>query len=108
MPTEDGSFELGLLPVKKWNWRTFATSYGLLGGLILFLVLFGFIFPDELLLNSNYHVTELVPRPPLRPEKQLKLRTKTLRAKLLPKDPVFRAPKLVCTSRSRRKSNHPK
>jgi TonB family protein len=101
MPTENGSFELGLLPVKKWNWRTFATSYGLLGGLVLFLILFGFVFPDELLLNSNYHVTELVPRPPLRPEKQLRLKTKTLRAKLLPKDPVFRAPKLVVPREAR-------
>jgi TonB family protein len=38
-------------------------------------------------------VTELVPRPPLRPEKLPK--PKVLHAKLLPKEPVFKAPKLI-------------
>ena len=29
MPTYDRGFQLGLLPERKWDWRTFATSYGL-------------------------------------------------------------------------------
>ncbi len=29
MPTYDRDFQLGLLPERKWNWRTFAASYGL-------------------------------------------------------------------------------
>jgi TonB family protein len=99
MPTEDSSLELGLLPEKKWNWRTFAASYGLLTSLVLFLILFSVMVPDTLLLNMNYHVTELVPRPPLRPEKRAK--TKVLRAKLLPKVPVFRAPKLIVPHEAR-------
>ena len=35
MPTYGHDFQLGLLPEKKWNWRTFAASYGILAGLIL-------------------------------------------------------------------------
>jgi TonB family protein len=107
MPTDDSSLELGLLPVKKWNWRTFVASYGFLTGLVLFLMLFGIIFPDTLLISSNYHVIELVPRPPLRPEKRLKLKTKTLRAKLLPTVPLFRAPKLVVPREARLQKQHP-
>lgn len=103
MPTEESSFELGLIPEKKWNWRTFAASYGMLSGLVLFLILFGLVVPDTLLLNSNYHVTELVPRPPLKPEKLPKHKTKALRAKLLPKVPVFRAPKLIVPREARMK-----
>jgi TonB family protein len=93
MPTDDRSFQLGLLPEKKWNWRTFVASYGIVSGLIVFLILFGIIMPDTLLITSNYHITELVPRPALRPEK---LPTpKLLHAKLLPPEPVFQAPKLI-------------
>jgi len=95
MPTDDGAFQLGLLPEQKWNWRTFATSYGIVTGLILFLIFFGIIVPETLLITANYHVTELVPRPALRPEKLVRPKVQPLHAKLLPRDPVFRAPKLV-------------
>jgi TonB family protein len=93
MPTEQRGFELGLLPEKKWDWRTFVASYGMLTCLIVVLILFGIIVPDTLLITANYHVTELVPRPPLRPERLP--RPKVLHAKLLPKVPVFKAPKLI-------------
>jgi TonB family protein len=93
MPTDDRSFQLGLLPEKKWNWRTFVASYGIVSGLIVFLILFGIIMPDTLLITANYHITELVPRPALRPETLPK--PKLLHAKLLPPEPVFQAPKLI-------------
>lgn len=107
MPMEASRLELGLLPDKKWDWRTFVASYGMLSCLVLFLVLFGIIFPDTLLLNSNYHVTELVPRPPLRPERRPKLKVKALHAKLLPAVPVLRVPKLVVPHEVRAKKEHP-
>jgi len=69
MSTFEHDFQLGLLPEKKWNWRTFAASYGLVTSGVLLLALFGIIVPETLQLNSNYHVTELVPRPSLVPEK---------------------------------------
>ena len=68
MPTNDRDFQLGLLPEKKWNWRTFAASYGMVSGLVLLLIFFGVLTPETLAHHSNYHVTELVPRPALRPE----------------------------------------
>ena len=95
MPTYDGGFQLGLLPEKKWNWRTFATSYGLLTGLILLLILFAIIMPDTLDITANYHVTELIPRPSLRPQALPKPKRLPVHAKLLPPEPVFQAPKLI-------------
>ena len=95
MPTYDCSYQLGLLPEKKWNWRTFVASYGFLTGLILLLILFGIIMPDTLLITANYHVTELIARPPLRPEALPKPKPLPVRAKLLPREPVFQAPKLI-------------
>ena len=107
MSTEACSLELGLLPEKKWDWRTFVASYGMLSCLVLLLLLFGVIFPDTLLINSNYHVTELVPLPPLRPERQPKLKVKALPVKLLPAPRVLRAPKLVVPREVRAKKEHP-
>jgi TonB family protein len=95
MPTYDRGFQLGLLPEKKWNWRTFATSYGLLTAMILLLMIIGVMTSDTLLPSINYQVTELVPRPALRPEKLPKPKPLPLHAKLLPPAPVFEAPKLV-------------
>src|ERR1700676_1700187 len=95
MPTYDCSYQLGLLPEKKWNWRTFVASYGFLTGLILLLILFGIIMPDTLLITPIYHVTELIARPPLRPEALPKPKPLPVHAKLLPPEPVFQAPKIV-------------
>ena len=95
MPTYDGSFQLGLLPEKKWNWRTFATSYGLLTALILLMAIVGIMAQDTLIPSVNYHVTELIPRPSLRPEALPKPKPLPLRAKLLPPPPVIESPKLI-------------
>ncbi len=95
MPTSDRDFELGLLPEKKWNWRTFLASYGMVSCLVLLLIFFGVLMPETLLITSNYHVTELVPRPALRPEPLPKPKRLPVHAKLLPKEPVFQTPKLI-------------
>jgi TonB family protein len=95
MPTYDRGFQLGLLPEKKWDWRTFATSYGLLTGLILLLILVGIMTSDTLIPGVSYHVTELIPRPSLRPEALPKPKPLPMHAKLLPREPVFQAPKLI-------------
>jgi len=96
MPTSNREFQLGLLPEKKWDWRTFVASYGIVAALILFFVLFGILVPDTLKITANYHVTELIPRPALKPEALPKPKPLPVRAKLLPPpEPVFQAPKLV-------------
>jgi TonB family protein len=95
MPTYDRGFQLGLLPERKWDWRTFATSYGLLSALILLLAIVGIMSQDSLISAVNYHVTELVPRPSLTPEAPPKAKPLPLHAKLLPAQPVLEAPKLI-------------
>ena len=95
MPSYNRSFQLGLLPEHKWNWRTFAASYGLVTALIVFLMFFGLIMPDKLQIGANYHVTELIPLPALRPEPLPKPKPLPLHAKLLPPPPVFDTPKLI-------------
>lgn len=95
MPTYDRGFQLGLLPEKKWDWRTFAASYGILSGLIVLLIVVGIMATDTLLPGVTYHVTELIPRPSLRPERLPKPKPLPLHAKLLPPEPVFQAPKLI-------------
>jgi len=107
MPTYDGGFQLGLLPEKKWNWRTFATSYGLLTGLILLLMVIGVMTSDTILPSVNYHVTELIPRPALRPEPLPKPKPLPVHAKLLPPTPVFEKPKLVVPQEVHAPKPHP-
>jgi TonB family protein len=94
MSTDDRDFQLGLLPEKKWDWRTFAASYGSVTALVLLLIFFGILVPGTLLI-TNYHITELIPRPSLRPEPLPK--PQRVHAKLLPKthEPVFEKPKLI-------------
>ena len=48
MPVSYQQFQLGLLPENKWNWRSFAASYGLVTALIVFLILLGILVPDTL------------------------------------------------------------
>ncbi len=95
MPTYDRSFKLGLLPERKWNWRTFAASYGMLVALILLLIVVGIMTSDTLIPMVNYHVTELVPMPALRPEPPPPPKPLPVHAKLLPPEPVFQTPKLI-------------
>ena len=97
MATYTRGFQLGLLPDKKWDWRTFAASYGIVIAVVLFFILFGIIMPDTLQLAPNFHVTELIPMPALRPEPAPAPKPLPLHAKLLPPKPVpvFEAPRLV-------------
>ena len=95
MPTYDGGFQLGLLPEKKRDWRTFAASYILITALVIFFIMLNLIMPETLKLTLNYHVTELIPRPALKPEPLPKPKPLPVHAKLLPPAPVFETPKLV-------------
>jgi TonB family protein len=94
MATYSRGFQLGLLPETKWNWRTFAASYGFITCLLLFFLLFGLIMPESLQLKRNFHVTELIPLPAMRPERTVH-KPLPIHAKLLPPAPVFQAPKLI-------------
>jgi TonB family protein len=94
MATYSRGFQLGLLPEKKWDWRTFAASYGFITLLILFFLLFGLIMPESLQLRPNFHITELIPLPAMRPE-HIAPKPLPIHAKLLKPAPVFMAPKLV-------------
>jgi len=95
MATSEG-FQLGILPERRMDRRALAASYGLLIFLLLVLVNLGWIWPDSMNIARQYHVTELIPMPSLQPE-PLKVKTPppVLRAKLLPKAPVFDTPKLT-------------
>jgi TonB family protein len=94
MALYSSGLQLGLLPETKWNWRTFAASYGLVTLLLLFFVAFGLIMPESLQLLPNFHVTELIPLPAMRPE-HIAPKPLPIHAKLLKPVPVFTAPKLV-------------
>jgi len=95
MATSEG-FQLGILPERRMDRRALAASYGLLIFFLLVLVNIGWIWPDSMNIVRQYHVTELIPMPSLQPE-PLKAKTPppVLKAKLLPKAPVFDAPKLT-------------
>jgi len=88
-------FQLGLLPDRKLDWRTMASSYGVEILVILFLINAGLIWPERLQLARRYHITELIPMPSLQP-KPFKAKTRPLavHAKLLP-PAVFPTPKLT-------------
>lgn len=88
--------EFGLLPERRMDWRTVATSYGIEAFFILLLLGAGFFFPDTLRLKQKFTVTELVPRPDLKPE-AVKPRAKVKHPVVAPKAPppvAFQAAKL--------------
>ena len=88
-------YRLGLLPERKMDWRTLATSYGLEVLFVLLLINLGLLLPQRLNLKQQYHITELIPMPALRPE-AAPVRPKPQVQKLLPPVPVrIEAPKLV-------------
>jgi TonB family protein len=99
-------FELGLLPERKLNWRTLASSYGAELVVILILINLGLIWPDRMQL-AQYHVTELVPlpSPKIRP---MRIKQPRLRAKLLPPAPVFATPRLIVPREMRTEQERPK
>jgi TonB family protein len=89
-------FQLGILPERKLDRRALGAGYGFLIFLLIIMVNIGWIWPDGLDIRRQYHVTELIPMPSLQPQ-PLKAKTppRSLRAKLLPKAPVFDSPKLT-------------
>jgi TonB family protein len=107
MPTAYGGFQLGLLPERKVNRRAMAASYALVALLLLIAINLDLIMPETLQL-TQYHVTEMIPTPPLRPE-PAPIKVKPLKAKLLPavKLPVFEQPKLLIPREVRRRPEQP-
>jgi TonB family protein len=104
MATPD-KLEFGLLPERRMDWRTLATSYGLEVLFILMLLSVGFLFPDSLRLKERYKVTDLVPRPDLRPEParpKVKIQRPRVVAKLLPPPVTFPTAKLFVPKDIRR------
>jgi TonB family protein len=109
MATPYRGFQLGLLPERKINKRALATSYGLVTLAILILINLSLILPEKLQL-TQYHVTELIPMPSLRPEPEpIKTEVPKVKPKLLPavKLPVFEQPKLVVPREVRREAPRP-
>lgn len=87
--------QFGLLPERKMNWRSLATSYGLEVVFILFLVTASAFWPSEIQLHQRHTVMDLVPPPPELTPAPLKLKTSPhIVAKLLPPVPLPE-PKLV-------------
>jgi TonB family protein len=108
MAMADGEFRLGLLPERKIDKRAVGTSYALVTLFLLIVINFGLLVPETLQLKA-YHVTELIPTPPLRPEPApLKVKT-NLKAKLLPAEklPVFEHPRLMVPREVRREAPQP-
>lgn len=85
---------LGLLPERKMDWRTLATSYGLEILLVILLINIGILIPERLQLARPAQITSLIPLPNTQP-KALKVKPPKIRAKLLPRAPVFPTAKLV-------------
>jgi TonB family protein len=110
MATAYRGFQLGLLPERKINKRALATSYGLVVLVLIILINLSLLLPEKLQL-TQYHVTELIPMPSLRPEPPpppVKVAPE-VHPKLLPavKLPVFETPKLVVPREVRREAPQP-
>ena len=108
MATSYRGFQLGLLPERKINKRALVTSYSLITLVVLILINLSLLLPDKLQL-TQYHVTELIPMPSLRPEPEPIKVTPEVHPKLLPavKLPVFEQPKLVVPREVRREAPQP-
>ena len=105
MPAYRG-FQLGLLPERKINKRAVATAYGIVALVLLIVINLELILPERLQL-TQYHVTEIIPMPSLRPEPEpIKPPKPEVHPKLLPavKLPVFEQPKLVLPKVVRRET----
>ena len=109
MATANRGFQLGLLPERKINKRALATSYGILVLVVLILINLSLLLPDKLQM-VNYHVTELIPMPSLKPiPEPVKTEVPKIKPKLLPavKLPVFETPKLVVPREVKREVEKP-
>jgi TonB family protein len=106
MPAYRG-FQLGLLPERKVNKRAMATAYGIVAVFVLIVINVGLLMPEKLQL-AQYHVTELIPLPSLRPEPE-PVKIPEVKAKLLPavKIPVPEQPKLLVPTEIRREAPKP-
>jgi len=102
-------FQLGLLPERKINKRAVATAYGIVALVILILINLELLMPEKLQI-SQYHVTEIIPMPSLRPAPEPEpIKVQPVKPKLLPavKLPVFEQPKLVVPAEIRREAPKP-
>jgi len=87
--TKADNLTLGLLPERKLDWRTIATSYGAEIFAVFLLVNVSLIWPERLQLTQKFHVTELVPLPSWQQPEPPKIRPKpAVKVKLLPPAPV--------------------
>lgn len=95
METSEPGLQLALLPERKIDRRALAGSYGLVILALLFVINIGLLLPEELKLKE-YHVTELIPLPAMRPE-PAPIKARMNKVKLLSalKLPVFQQPKLI-------------
>jgi len=109
MATAYRGFQLGLLPERKVNKRALATAYGIVALALLIVINLGLILPEKMQI-AQYHVTELIPMPSLRPEPEpIKVVKPEIHPKLLPavKLPVFEQPKLIVPREVRREAPKP-
>ena len=108
MSTAYGGFQLGLLPERKINKRAVAAAYGIVTLALLIVINLELLSPERLELRQ-YHVTELIPMPSLRPEPAPVKVAAVVKPKLLPavKLPVFEQPKLVMPKEIRRELPQP-
>jgi len=108
MATAYRGFQLGLLPERKINKKAVATAYGIVALVLLIVISISILLPERLQL-TQYHVTELIPMPSLRPEPEPVKAAPQVHAKLLPavKIPVMEQPKLVMPKEIRREAPKP-
>ena len=105
MATAYRGFQLGLLPEPKVNKKAVATAYGIVALLLLIVINVTLLMPEKLQL-SQYHITEIIPMPSLRPEPAPIKPKPQVHAKLLPgvKIPVLEQPKMVLPPAIRREA----
>jgi TonB family protein len=102
-------FQLGLLPERRINRRALATSYSLVTLALIILINLSLGLPEKMRLGQ-YHVTELIPLPSLRPEPApIKSEVPKAKPKLLPavELPVIEEGKLVVPRELRREEPKP-
>src|SRR5438309_7864816 len=108
MATAYGGFQLGLLPERKINKRAVAAAYGLVALALLIVINLELLVPERMQVRQ-YHVTELIPMPSLRPAPLPLQVASAIKPKLLPavKLPVFDQPKLVMPKELKREIPQP-
>jgi TonB family protein len=102
-------FQLGLLPERKINKRAVATGYGLVALALLIVINIALLVPEKLQI-AQYHITELIPMPSLRPAPEPEpVKIAAAKPKLLPavKLPEFEQPKLIMPKEIRREAPQP-